>query len=76
MGNGRQIWFKRILWRYYPVHIYGWISLILTILFMGLMYVLLHLLNEKINLVDDVVVVFVSVGIGLAILSSLARKHP
>lgn len=75
MSSDRVIWFKRVLWRYYPVHVFGWISLVFAISLSGVFYLSLSWVNKKLNVVDDVFVVFVSIAAGLAILACVARKH-
>ena len=75
MAKNRKIYFKRYLFRYYPVHIYGWLMFLSVIAASLLMFHFLNKLNYSYQLVDDFVVLFTCLLTGLVTLFLLVRKY-
>jgi hypothetical protein len=75
MSRERQIWFKMSLGRYYPVHIYGWISVLSIIAATFIAYHFLMEMNQTVHFVSDGTVPFIVLVPGLGTLFYIIKKR-
>jgi hypothetical protein len=75
VSEDRQIWFKKSLGRYYPVHLYGWIWFVCIIVGAIFAYFVLDRFNQRLNLVNEALLPFFVLIPSLVLLFRVVKTH-